>query len=104
MRESAPGERRGGRRRGTPNKATAEARALFRAMLEDLAPQVEKWIRKTAEEDPGKAADLTLKLAEFHIPKLQRLAIDLTNIPIEEILAELVRREAEEGATDEEIH
>jgi len=62
---SAPGERRGGRKKGTANKATAEARALFKVMLEDLAPQVEKWITKTAEEDPGKAADLTLKLAEL---------------------------------------
>jgi|SRR5713101_9247385 len=95
MRGSAPGERRGGRKRGTPNKATAEARALFGAMLEDLAPQVEKRIRKTAEEDPGKAAEITLKLAEFFIPKMQRLTIDLTNIPIEKIAAELARREGE---------
>jgi len=95
MRGSAPGERRGGRKRGTPNKATAEARALFSAMLEDLAPQVEKWIRKTAKYDPGKAAEITLKLAEFFIPKMQRLTIDLTKIPIEEIAAELARREGE---------
>jgi len=56
---------------------------------------VEKWIRRTAEKDPGKAAELTLKLAEFCLPKLQRLSIDLTKIPIEEIAAELERRDAE---------
>jgi len=84
-----------GRKPGVPNKITTETRVLFKAMLEDLAPQVKKWIRRTAKCDPGKAAELTLKLAEFCLPKLQRMTVDLTTIPIEEIAAEVERREAE---------
>ncbi len=34
-------------------------------------------------------------MAEFHVSKLQRLAIDWTKIPIEDIAAELERRAAE---------
>ncbi|SRR5229473_6401610 len=96
-RGSAPGERRGGRQKGTPNKTTAEARALFKAMLDDLVPKMEEWIRVGADEDPLEAASLVLRLAEFHIPKLQRMTLDITQIPLEEILAELKRREAAEA-------
>ena len=69
------GAKYGGRVKGTPNKATAEIRSLFAKMLDGLAPEVEGWIRKVAEDDPGRAADLTLKLAEFHVPKLARTEI-----------------------------
>jgi hypothetical protein len=34
-----------GRKPGVPNKITIDARVLFKAMLENLAPQVEQWIR-----------------------------------------------------------
>ncbi len=84
---------------GTPNKATAESRALFKAMLEDLAPQMENWIRLGAEEDPLQAASLVLRLAEFHIPKIQRMTLDITQVSLAEILAELKRREAAEVPT-----
>jgi len=71
-----------------------EAREVFRLVFAGLAPQCEGWIRATAEgqeitkvdkagnmvklrvgSDPGKAADLLLRLAEFHIPKLGRTEI-----------------------------
>lgn len=60
-------------------------------MFERLSPQTERWIKETAEGlevtktdkdgnevkvkipgDPGRAAELVLRLAEFHIPKLGR--------------------------------
>lgn len=34
--------------------------------------QFEEWVVKAAARDPGKAADLTLRLAEFFLPKLGR--------------------------------
>ena len=86
-----------GRKRGQPNRVTREAREVFKAIFDRLAPKVEGWIRKTAETDPAKAADLLLRIAEHFIPKLQRLTVDLTKIPIEEIAAELARREREEN-------
>jgi hypothetical protein len=37
-RGSKPGERRGGRKAGTPNKVTKDARARFRAMAQQVEP------------------------------------------------------------------
>lgn len=74
-RGSKPGERRGGRKKGTPNKATAESRAVFAAMFGRLAPEAEGWVRAAAEKDPARGAELTLRMAEFHIPKLSRAEV-----------------------------
>jgi len=43
----------------------------------------------------GRAKGTVLKVAEFYVPKLQRLNIDLTKVALEDIAAELARREAE---------
>jgi hypothetical protein len=72
---SSPGVRQGGRQKGTPNKATAEARATFQMVFEKLAPEVEAWIRAAAEKDPAKGAELLLRPAEFFVPKLARTEI-----------------------------
>ena len=92
-RGSRPGERRGGRQKGTPNKVTSAAREAFLAIFERLTPDVETWIRQTANgwdvevmtkagptivrqgKDPGKAADLALRLAEYHVPKLAKTEV-----------------------------
>jgi hypothetical protein len=60
----------GGSRKGRPNKSTAIARRAFSLAFEQLAPEAEGWIRKVAQEDPAKATDLFLRLAEYHVPKL----------------------------------
>ncbi len=95
------GKREGaGRKKGIPNKITAEYRLLTRALFERRFGEMDELIGmvrdgdKTRAADPKGAAELTLRLAEFFIPKLRRLNIDLTQIPIEEIVAELERREA----------
>jgi|SRR5882672_1592366 len=88
----------GGRKKGTPNKLTQQGRALFKHILEGLAPKVEKWIETTAKKDPKGATELTLKLAEFCIPRWQRITVDLSKMPLEDIAAELARREAEAAA------
>jgi hypothetical protein len=93
---SKPGERRGGRQKGTPNKVTAEARQVFQAMFGRLAPKVETWIEATADNgDPAKAADLSLRLAEFHLPKRSSVHIDWKEADEEMVLEELKRREAD---------
>src|SRR5258707_15841738 len=89
------GKREGaGRKKGVPNKMTLEFRQLSRDMLEERFAKVGGWIDTVAETDPARACELTLRLAEFFLPKLQRLNIDLKEIPIEEIATELERREA----------
>jgi hypothetical protein len=90
-RGSKPGERRGGRKKGTPNKVTSVAREAFLATFDNLKPDLERWVRETAEgwesvkvtkeggtitvvegRDPAKAADLVIRMAEYHFPKLGR--------------------------------
>ena len=61
-----------GRPKGVPNKVTSAARQAFLATFTRLEGDLEGWIRQTAEEDPGKAADLLIRMAEYHFPKLAR--------------------------------
>lgn len=68
----AKGFKSGGRKKGTPNKVTSTAREAFLAMFHRLSPNIEGWIAETAEKDPGKAAELVLRMAEYHFPKLGR--------------------------------
>lgn len=94
---SKPGERRGGREKGTPNAATAQARKAIAAIAEGMAAEFEGWLRTTADgvvapltpeeikagelpkylvkPDPRGAADLYLKAIEYHIPKLARVQL-----------------------------
>jgi hypothetical protein len=71
-RGSRPGERRGGRKKGTPNKVTSAAREAFLATFGKLDVELEGWIRSGADQDPLKAADLVIRMAEYHFPKLGR--------------------------------
>jgi hypothetical protein len=93
-RGSKPGERRGGRKKGTPNKITAVQRAAIQSfldrnwknadeMLEDVWHGIE--IEKQMQDgttvvgrlnaDPKGALDIMAKFAEFAIPKLGRTEI-----------------------------
>lgn len=70
----------GGRKKGTPNKQTAEFRETVRQLLEDNSTNVGRWLSEVAEGngqdgskgDPAKALDLLCKLAEYAAPKLNR--------------------------------
>jgi hypothetical protein len=68
----------GGRKAGTPNKATIEFRQTVQALLDDNRDNVKVWLAQVAEghgetkPDPAKALDLLAKLAEYAAPKLNR--------------------------------
>lgn len=74
------GKPRGGSRKGSPNKITADFRETVRKLLEDNSRNVGTWLKTVAEgdlsndvkPDPAKALDLLTKLAEFAAPKLSR--------------------------------
>lgn len=61
-----------GRKVGSKNKATMELRQVIADIADRQAPKVEAWLEKVAEDDPGKALDLFLRMIEYHIPKLAR--------------------------------
>jgi hypothetical protein len=62
----------GGSRKGIPNRATKDVRAVFSAFVEHNSERAQELFDKVAEKDPGKALDLLARLSEFVIPKLAR--------------------------------
>ena len=94
----ARGRKTGGRTKGVPNKVTSAARSAFLATFGKLEGELDGWVRETAKgvetplmvkgvpaldaegkpvmvrlgADPGKAADLLIRMAEYHFPKLGR--------------------------------
>lgn len=61
--------------KGTPNRVTSAAREAFLATFGNLEGELEGWIRATAMTDPAKAADLLIRMAEYHFPKLGRTEV-----------------------------
>lgn len=81
-----------GRVKGTPNKSTRDVREAIARVLQDNAENFAKWLAQVAEgikearkdskgkeytvwlaePNPGKAMDIAMNMAEYHIPKLAR--------------------------------
>ena len=62
-----------GRSRGTPNRATANAREAIARFVDGNADRLQGWLDSIAQEDGPKAAfDCFLSLIEYHVPKLTR--------------------------------
>jgi hypothetical protein len=61
-----------GRPAGVPNKATSAFRETVNRVLEENAENVSKWLREVGLQDPAKALDLLVKMAEYAVPKLSR--------------------------------
>lgn len=64
------GKRRGGRQKGTPNKATTDVRAAMAQIAQKGVGKFWAWLEKI--EDPAARCNVYLRLLEFHIPKLNR--------------------------------
>lgn len=71
----AKGEKTGGRSKGTPNKATADTRKTIALIADRNVAKLEDWLTRVAEDDPAKAADLFLRMIEYHVPKLARTEV-----------------------------
>ena len=62
-----------GRPAGVPNRSTAEVREAFASLVEGNQSRLQEWLDRVAAENPKNALDLYLRLAEFVLPKLQRV-------------------------------
>lgn len=86
------GERYGGRSKGTPNKATQEARKAIAEFVDGNAHRLTEWLDAVAEgvktvdpdtgeekyvvqPNPAKAFDMFQSVVEYHVPKLARQEI-----------------------------
>lgn len=63
------GKKHGGRKKGTENKITKEARELFINTLENLTPEIEEAFRKVLKDSPSRFLDLYAKYAQYFVPK-----------------------------------
>ena len=61
-----------GRKPGTPNKSTTQAREAIAAFVELNAPRMSEWLDRVAQDNPAKAFDMLTAVMEYHLPKLQR--------------------------------
>lgn len=68
-----------GRPKGVPNNATRDVKAAIARFAEGNVHKLEEWLEIIAngdgdkvKPDPAKAADLYMKVIEYHIPKLNR--------------------------------
>jgi len=64
-----------GSRKGVPNKTTADVRAAIAKLAENNVHRLEGWLSRIGRKDPGRAADIFLRMLEYHIPKLTRAEI-----------------------------
>jgi len=61
-----------GRVRGVPNRITADVRAAIAAFAEANVGKLQAWLDRIAKKDPVRAADLFVRVLEYHVPKLAR--------------------------------
>src|SRR3954452_23545723 len=80
---SKPGERRGGRQKGTPNKVSAQLKEMILGALDDAGGQ--KYLTRMAREQPGPFLTLLGKVlpttlaGEHNAPLVTRIEL----IPVE---------------------
>jgi hypothetical protein len=76
-------KKRGGRKAGIPNKATAQAREAIAAFVDGNAYRLTEWLDEVANGDPSrdikpnpaKAFELFQSVVEYHVPKLARTEV-----------------------------
>lgn len=64
-----------GRQKGSPNKVTRDVRQALAQFAEGNVERLQTWLDGIARKDPAKAAEVYLRVLEYHIPKLQRTEV-----------------------------
>lgn len=87
----AKGKKTGGRKKGTPNKATAFSKEVINDILTDYRESGALG-KDISQLEPKERLDVMIKLMGFVTPKPQSISMDITSsnsITIEDTLAEL---------------
>ena len=61
-----------GRPKGSKNLTTEQIRDAFQALIESSLPDIQKWWKQVAKDNPEKALGIVEKFSDFILPKLQR--------------------------------
>lgn len=72
MPRAGPGQRFGGRKKGSQNKISVEYKQAVINLLNYAAPQMVDWLERIATEDPDRALSHVEKFGEHILPKLTR--------------------------------
>lgn len=83
----------GGRSKGTLNVATRDVRQAITVFAEGNVHKLQEWLDAVAEKDPAKAADIFVRVLEYHIPKLARSEMDVRARTVPERLVEMSTQE-----------
>lgn len=86
-------EKTGGRTKGTPNVVTRDVRQAIATFAEGNVHKLQEWLDAVAKKDPAKAADLFVRVLEYHIPKLARSEVDVRPKTASQRLVELSTQE-----------
>lgn len=62
-----------GRAKGVPNVVTQDVRKAVALIAERNVGKVEGWLARGAKKNPLHAADIFMRMLEYHIPKLGRV-------------------------------
>ena len=86
-------EKKGGRKKGTPNKTTNTIREAFTKLVEDNLENMTDWLTKVADQNPKEALTIINQMAEYTTPKLARVENKIeTDEEINEVKIEIVKR------------
>jgi len=61
-----------GRPKGSKNLTTEQIRDAFQALIESSLPDIQKWLKQVAKQNPEKALRIIEAYSDFILPKLQR--------------------------------
>lgn len=61
-----------GRPKGSKNLTTEQIRDAFQALIESSLPDIQKWLKQVAKDNPEKALTIVERYSDFILPKLQR--------------------------------
>ena len=61
-----------GRPKGSKNLTTEQIRDAFQALIESSLPDIQKWLKQVAKDNPEKALSIVERYSDFILPKLQR--------------------------------
>ena len=68
-----------GRPKGAKGKTQTDIKQAFQSLIENNLANVENWLNSVANENPGKALEIIIKLSEFILPKQKAVMADLTS-------------------------
>lgn len=68
----------GGRKKGTPNKSTAQAKEAIARFVDGNSEKLDRWLDEIEQTDGPRAAfECFSKLVEYHVPKQSRNDADV---------------------------